>query len=555
MAAIRNVRPDAKLVQTEDVGKTHATEPLQYQAELENERRWLSYDLLTGTLTPDRLLWSWLVGIGVDEDELAWFLERPCPPDVVGINHYLSGERFIDERVERYPLDAHGGNGRHDYADVLAARVLGRGADGPATILREAWERYRLPIAVTEAHNGCTREEQLRWLREVWDAAHAVRAGGADVRAVTVWSLFGAYGWSDLCRSGIDSYEPGAFDLRAPSPRPTALAAMTRALATTGRFEHPALEGPPWWLRSDRLWYPPVGDVADGGEITGTPLLVTGATGTLGRAFARACHARGLACVVTTREELDLADPASAAAALDAHRPWAVVNAAGYVRVDDAETEPERCFRENRDGAAALAAAAADRGLPFVTFSSDLVFDGRSTHAYVETDRVAPLNVYGRSKAEAERFVLAAHPGALVVRASAFFGPWDDYNFVTLALRELAAGRPFAAADDVVISPTYVPELVDETLDLLIDGESGIWHLAGADAVTWHELARLAAEAAEIDSAALERVSSTEVGWTALRPPWSVLGSARGGALAPLAETLPRYLAARVADSAFIGTP
>src|SRR5919202_1239038 len=131
-------------------------------------------------------------------------------------------------------------------------------------------------------------------------------------------------------------------------------------------------------------------------------------------------------------------------------------------------------MRANRDGAEMLASACADRGLPLVTFSSDLVFDGRRSTPYTEEDAPRPLNVYGRSKAEAERLVLAAHPGALVVRTSAFFGPWDDHNFVTLALRELAEGRRVEAPHDQVVSPTYVPHLVDATLDLLIDGEHGI---------------------------------------------------------------------------------
>src|SRR5205823_1854885 len=124
----------------------------------------------------------------------------------------------------------------------------------------------------------------------------------------------------------------------------------------------------------------------------------------------------------------------------DSYRPWAVVNAAGYVRVDDAEREPEACFRANADGPAVLAAACASRGVQLLTFSSDLVFDGSKGAPYVESDPVSPLNVYGRSKADAEVRVLRELPAALVVRTSAFFGPWDEYNFVTMALRTMAEG-------------------------------------------------------------------------------------------------------------------
>ena len=271
-------------------------------------------------------------------------------------------------------------------------------------------------------------------------------------------------------------------------------------------------------------------------------LLITGATGTLGRAFERLCAERGLACRLTRRTDLDIADAASVAAALDGVQPWAVINTAGYVRVDDAEREPDGCARENRDGPARLAAACAERGLPLVTFSSDLVFDGRKSAPYVESDPVSPLNVYGQTKAAGEAAVLAAHPGALVIRTSAFFGPWDEYNFVTVALRELGAGRPFIAADDTVISPTYVPDLVNASLDLLIDGERGLWHLANPGALTWLKLAREAAALAGVDSSSLAGRPTAALGLPAPRPLYSVLTSERGVLLPSLDDALARYL-------------
>jgi dTDP-4-dehydrorhamnose reductase len=550
MEAIRKVNPDAKLVQTEDLAKTHSTPFLAYQAEHENERRWASLDLLTGTLTPESSQWAWFTQMGYPEAGLEWFLEHPCPPDVLGLNHYLSGERFLDHRIERYPEQVVGGNYVHEYADVLAARVLGAGPDGPERLLREAWERFGLPIAITEAHNGCTREEQLRWLDEVWRAAVTLREEGVDIRAVTVWSVLGTYGWADLLSTGLEHYESGVFDLRAPRPRPTALAAMTRALARGEAFDHPVLEGPGWWRRPERLWYEPEGEVARPRAGAPRPLLIAGATGTLGRAFARSCAVRGLEHRLLSRGQLDVADPDSIRAALDEHEPWAVVNATGYVRVDDAEREQGRCFRENADGPAFLAGACAERGLHLVTFSSDLVFDGTKAGAYVESDAPAPLNVYGRSKAEAEARVAESGAKALVARTSAFFGPRDEHNFVAVALRELAAGRAFAAADDQIVSPTYVPDLVEACLDLLIDGEIGIWHLANAGAVTWAELARLAAARAGLDAGAVEAVSSDELGLLAPRPSQSVLASERAWLLPELDSALARFV-----DDALLDPP
>ena len=550
MRAIREVVPHARLVQTEDLGKTFSTPHLRYQAEFENARRWVTFDLLTGRLAPADPMWAWLAeAAGGDESELEWLRVNTCPPAIVGVNHYLSSERFLDERVDGYPAHVHGGNGHDAYADVLAARVVLEGTAGPAELLRETWERYSLPLAVTEAHNGCTREEQLRWLLEVWRSAELVRAEGADVRAVTIWSLLGASGWSELVASPDDRYEPGVFDVRGPRPRATAIATLARDLAAGRPIEHPAASGPGWWRRPTRLHHQPVSLGARGAGYVppgaARPLLVTGATGTLGRAVAAGCEARGLPYRLLARRDMDIADPASAEAALAAIRPWAVVNTAGFVRVDAAEAARDACRRENAEGAAVLAAACAETAIGLVTFSTDLVFDGGKRAPYVEGDAPAPLNVYGATKAEAERRVLAVHPAALVVRTSAFFGPTDDHNFVTVALRALAAGRRFAAADDAVVSPTYVPHLVDAVLDLLIDGEHGLWHLANAGAVTWAELAEAAADECKTPAGSLEPVPTTALRLAAARPLFSALASERGVLLPPLDEALAEYASAR----------
>ena len=223
-----------------------------------------------------------------------------------------------------------------------------------------------------------------------------------------------------------------------------------------------------------------------------------------------------------------------------------MANTAGYVRVDDAEREAERCRRENADGPAGLAEACARQGIGLVTFSSDLVFDGALGRPYVESDPVNPINVYGRTKAEAERRVVAANPAALIVRTSAFFGPWDAYNFVAIALRELAAGRPFVAMSDGVASPTYVPDLVHTSLDLLIDGERGVWHLANVGAVSWLDFARHAAALAGVPTDRLVGRPTAELGLAAPRPPTTPLASERGTLLPPLEDALERFVEERV---------
>jgi dTDP-4-dehydrorhamnose reductase len=558
MKAVREVNPSARLIQTEDLGKTFSTRSLVYQAEFENERRWLTFDILCGRLDRSHPMWAFLVGVGISEAELEWFLENSCPPDVVGVNHYLTSERFLDERLERYPPHTHGGNGLQAYADVEAVRARAEGCAGPRALLEEVWERYGLPLAVTEAHLACTREEQLRWFAEVWEAARTLRDEGADVRAVTAWALLGSFDWDSLVTRAQGHYEPGVFDLRGGRARPTALARLVKELACGVEPEHAVLDAPGWWQRLERLLYFPerkrVGlknaDLktpnararGSKGEGKARTLLITGATGTLGRAFARACRARAIPFRLLTRAEMDIADASSVAAMLEEASPWAVVNAAGYVRVDDAEADSVRCMRENAEGPSVLAEGCAARGVSLVTFSSDLVFDGAASKAYLESDLPAPLNVYGRSKAEAEARVLASHPSALVVRTSAFFGPWDEYNFVTLALRALSRGERFAAASDSVVSPTYVPDLVNACLDLLIDGEHGLWHLSNGGALSWAEFARLAARLAGLDESLIEGRPSSSFNFAARRPAFSVLASERGALLPSVEDALSRYV-------------
>lgn len=257
MGAVRAVNPAARLIQTEDLGRVWSTPALAYQADFENERCWLTWDLLTGRVDRTHALWPFLVGAGAGEAELDAFLGSPCPPDVVGVNHYVTSERFLDERLDFYPAHLHGGNGRDRYADVAAVRVLARGPAGIGALLGEAWARYGLPLALTEVHLGAAVEEQIRWLVEAWDEAHRARGAGADVRAVTVWALLGSFDWSSLLTREDNHYEPGCFDVREGTPRPTALAAVVRSLAAGERPDHDALNEPGWWRRPERIVYPP----------------------------------------------------------------------------------------------------------------------------------------------------------------------------------------------------------------------------------------------------------------------------------------------------------
>ena len=149
-----------------------------------------------------------------------------------------------------------------------------------------------------------------------------LRFEGIDVRAVTAWATFGTVDWNSLLTREERHYEAGLWDVSGGTPRPTALATLARQLAHGTTPDHPALSGVGWWQRDVRLSYPPQGKVT-ALPATGQPLLITGATGTLGKAFARFCAVRGLPAHLLTRAELDIASRDIRRCRLERWRPWA----------------------------------------------------------------------------------------------------------------------------------------------------------------------------------------------------------------------------------------
>ncbi len=553
MREIRKINPRARLIQTEDLGTVQGTNLLQYQVEFENHRRWLSFDLLTGNVGPDHFLYDYLRQNGATESELQWFIENKCSPDILGINHYPLSNRFLDHRLDLYPTEFHGGNGIHQYADVGSVDTKASELFPLEDLLSATWNRFQLPIAITEVHVQSSRENQLRWFLEVAQAAQQARdQRGVNVQAITAWSLLGSYDWNTLCTVENMHYESGVFDLRAPRPRATALCQVIKSWSQGEIFQHPVLEEKGWWHHRDKVSYGPERETIGPNFLNerARPLVITGANGTLGKAFARVCEIRNIPYKALSRKEMEITDSKSIEAVFSEIRPWAVINTAGFVRVDEAESAKEQCFRENVIGPENLARACADRKIPLLHFSTDLVFDGNSESPYMENSNVSPLNVYGESKAASERKVLEIHPKSLVIRTSSFFSPWDQHNFVFSVLNTLRQGLTFQAASDVTISPTYVPDLVDLSLDLLLDGEYGLLHQTNQGHLTWARLAELTTELAienkliSLGSSArkkIQHLSSDEMNYAAKRPRFSALNSSRVQVLPSYEKSLEVY--------------
>ena len=548
MEAIRKINPAAKLIQTEDLGKTFSTPYLNFQANFENERRWLTFDLLCGKVDPEHKMWKYFSRLGIPEKSLQFFLQNPCPPDIIGLNYYITSERFIDENIENYPSYTHGGNEIQTYADVEAIRVEHNNPYGLKVLLKEAWERFGLPMAITEAQLNSTREEQLRWIFEIWTTCTELKNEGVNIKSVTAWSLLGAFGWNRLLTSAKMKYESGVFDIRSGSLRPSALASLIKSLTSNQSYSHPVLYQKGWWHRESRFNIKKPVDPSLELSLQNDcnqPLIIIGKTGTLGYAFAKICTERVIPHKLLGRDDVDIRNAHQIEDVIMQYKPWAIINTAGFVKVDEAEVEIETCFDANTKGAELLGYACNKYGIQYLTFSSDMVFDGTKKSPYLENDKINPLNVYGKSKAEAEFSVLNANPEAMIVRTSSFFGPWDKYNFVHNVIQTLSADLVFAAADNIFISPTYVPDLVNVSLDLLIDKEKGIWHLTNNGEITWADLAIKVAEKAGYNGGMVLAQPYELMNWKAIRPKYSVLKSDKGILLPSLNNALNRYFVDR----------
>jgi dTDP-4-dehydrorhamnose reductase len=250
-------------------------------------------------------------------------------------------------------------------------------------------------------------------------------------------------------------------------------------------------------------------------------ILVTGANGQVGTAF------RWLLPDATflTRSQLDLCDVAAIGPTLEAVAPDAIINCAAYTAVDRAEDDEETARLVNAVAVGAMAAYAASAAIPFVTYSTDYVFDGTARRPYLESSPTAPINAYGRSKLEGEELALENHPGSLVIRTSWVISGTHP-NFVGTMI-DRARTQNLRVVDDQVGSPTVADDLARATVQALERRVSGILHLTNEGATTWYGLARRSLELADLDPDRVEPCSTDAYPTPAPRPAYSVLESER----------------------------
>lgn len=267
-----------------------------------------------------------------------------------------------------------------------------------------------------------------------------------------------------------------------------------------------------------------------------TPVLVIGRSGQVAQALQQASWPKGYLVEVHGRETLDLTDRRAVAMIALQTRWAAVINAAAFTSVDKAESEPDLAFAVNAHGPALLADVCAQAGIPLIHISTDYVFDGTKAGAYVESDLVNPLSIYGMSKEAGESAIRERHALHVILRTSWVFSATGQ-NFVKTMLRlgrerqvlSIVAdqyGRPTAAADIAAAIRTIVATLLAGKRDGF-----GTFHLAGAGATTWHmfanEIFRQAALRGLAPVPELAPISTADFPTPARRPANSVLDTAR----------------------------
>jgi dTDP-4-dehydrorhamnose reductase len=265
-------------------------------------------------------------------------------------------------------------------------------------------------------------------------------------------------------------------------------------------------------------------------------MIVTGKQGQVVTALLERGPLQGVEVIALGRPELDLADPASVGAALAGAEPDAIVSAAAYTAVDKAESEPALAFAVNRDGAGAVARAAAALGVPVVHLSTDYVFAGDKPTPYVEDDPVGPAGVYGASKLAGEAEVAAATPDHAILRTCWVYSPFGA-NFARTMLRLAETRDAVGVVADQYGTPTSALDIADAVIGvarrLVADEDAalrGVFHLTGSGESSWADFAeaifdRLAERTGK--RVAVNRIGTADYPTPARRPANSRLDGAK----------------------------
>lgn len=256
-------------------------------------------------------------------------------------------------------------------------------------------------------------------------------------------------------------------------------------------------------------------------------VLITGAGGQLGRGLIALVPNNAMVRALS-HAQLDIADPRAVETALRDFRPEVLINAAGFTRVDDAESEPEAAERANATGPAVLAAACRAAGTWLVHVSTDYVFDGEQARPYTPDDPPNPLSVYGRTKLAGELAVARELPSRSTVLRTSWVYSADGRNFLTTMLRLMRNRAQLTIVSDQIGAPTSVPGLARALWAFALRPLSGRYHWCDSGVASWYDFAvAIAEEAVSLgvlgSSPAIVPIASADYPTRARRPPCSLL--------------------------------
>lgn len=266
-------------------------------------------------------------------------------------------------------------------------------------------------------------------------------------------------------------------------------------------------------------------------------ILVTGANGQLGWELSQlAASYPAFEFVFMHRNQLDLSLPDSFEQIIHSIAPDCIINTAAYTAVDKSETEKELAYTVNATAVQTLAGICKKLGIPFITYSTDYVFDGAADTPYLPTTKVDPVNFYGSTKAAGEALALEVNDQTIVIRTSWVFSAHGN-NFVKTMLRLMKERETLNIVADQKGRPTYARDLAMATMQivqLLANGQSvkGIFHYANQGATTWFDFAAKIKAIAGL-SCALNPIDSAAFPTPAKRPKYSVLDTHKIEALLP----------------------
>ena len=264
-------------------------------------------------------------------------------------------------------------------------------------------------------------------------------------------------------------------------------------------------------------------------------ILITGKDGQVGYELERSLQGLG-AIIAADRQMLDLSNFDQIRRVVREVKPNLIINAAAYTAVDRAETESELAMKINGIAPGILAEEAKLLGSSLIHYSTDYVFDGKNSSAYIESDPTCPVNMYGNTKLAGEKAVSDCTNNFLIFRTSWVYGTRGK-NFLQTMLRLARDRDELRVVNDQHGAPTWSRTIADSTahvvamhlrgqksLDTLKDF-SGVYHLTSQGKTTWYEFTRAILENAGLDNVRVTPISSAEFPLPAARPTYSYLST------------------------------